>query len=150
MLMTVSFKQEFDNKLFDDSSLDLIDFAKARTNSDVEVYATGIGPLFTEAKLSIAHNYELIEMIVLPVAILILGLRVHSYRHMFVAFLCLVATLLYAFAILVPITDHVAINPFSPSIMMSLGIAISFDYSLFMLCRFREEVCNIALRSADY
>ena len=59
---------------------------------------------------------------------------------MFVTFCNLVCTILLAFAVLVPLTEVIAINPFAPSIMMSLGIAICFDYSLFMLTRFAEEI----------
>jgi len=90
---------------------------------------------------ALTHSYSLTLFtgIVLPVAIIILGTQVKSYRHMFVALVNLLCTLLLAFAWLVPISDSVAINPFAPSIMMSLGIAISFDYSLFMLTRFRSD-----------
>lgn len=85
-------------------------------------------------------SFELIDATVLPLAVLILGFRIRSYRHMFIAFANLIGTILLAFAILVPITEFQAINPFSPSIMMSLGIAISFDYTLLTLTRFQEEM----------
>ena len=95
----------------------------------------------------LTHSYSLTLFtgIVLPVAIIILGTQVKSYRHMFVALVNLLCTLLLAFAWLVPISDSVAINPFVPSIMMSLGIAISFDYSLFMLTRFRLDTHLLTL-----
>ncbi len=102
-------------------------------------------PFLLPVILQRAH-YLLTTGIVLPVAIVILGTQVQSYRHMFIALVNLLCTLLLAFSWLVPITDHVAINPFAPSIMMSLGIAISFDYSLFMLTRFRFLLpCNGSL-----
>jgi uncharacterized membrane protein YdfJ with MMPL/SSD domain len=89
---------------------------------------------------STAKSFEMIDGIVLPIAVVILGIQLRSYRHMGIALVNLIGTILLAFAILLPITKTVAINPFAPSIMMSLGIAISFDYTLFMLTRFQEEV----------
>lgn len=56
-----------------------------------------------------------------------------------VALVNLICTILLAFGILMPITTVVDVNPFAPSILLSLGIAVCFDYSLFMLTRFKEE-----------
>jgi len=57
-----------------------------------------------------------------------------------VVLLNLICAFLLAFSLLLPIAQARSINPFAPTIMLSLGIAICFDYSLFMLSRFREEV----------
>ncbi len=99
--------------------------------------------LLTHYSLTLTHSLPRLPGIVLPIAIIILGTQVKSYRHMFVALVNLLCTLLLAFAWLVPISDSVAINPFAPSIMMSLGIAISFDYSLFMLTRYRLDTHSL-------
>ena len=76
----------------------------------------------------------------LPIAILILGYNIRSWRHMCIVLVNLICAFLLAFSLLLPIAQNRSINPFSPTIMLSLGIAICFDYSLFMLSRFREEV----------
>jgi uncharacterized membrane protein YdfJ with MMPL/SSD domain len=84
-------------------------------------------------------NMELIDATVLPIAVVILGFTLRSYRHMLIAVANLGCSLLLSFAIMVPISDATDINPFAPSVMMSLGIAICFDYVLFVTTRFREE-----------
>ena len=87
-------------------------------------------------------NYLLLSVVgqVLPIAILILGYNIRSWRHMGIVLLNLICAFLLAFSLLLPIAQTRSINPFAPTIMLSLGIAICFDYSLFMLSRFREEV----------
>jgi RND superfamily putative drug exporter len=78
-----------------------------------------------------------------------LRVSLRSYRHMAISLVNLIASLLLSFAILVPISDPISINPFAPSIMMSLGIAVCFDYSLFMLTRYRETIMVGKLSKED-
>jgi uncharacterized membrane protein YdfJ with MMPL/SSD domain len=70
---------------------------------------------------------------------LILGVRVQSYRHIGIALINLLLAVLLSFNILTPVAAGFDINPFAPSIMLSLGVAVCFDYSLFLITRFREE-----------
>ena len=44
-----------------------------------------------------------------------------------------------AFGILALIAHVTAISSIAPSLMMSVLVAMDFDYSLFLLSRFREE-----------
>ena len=124
---------------------DALDWAAAESGSPavaaggVSVAATGLFPLFSEMSTVTTANFALIDGIVIPIAILVLGLRVKSYRHMIVALVTLICAQMLAFAILVPIAGVVAINSFAPLVMQSLAIAINFDYTLFSVTRFREE-----------
>lgn len=120
----------------------LVDFTVQQSNSQNYVACTGLSALFYEMQLSTQESFMLIDATVIPLAILILGANLQSYRHMIIAFCNLGCTLLLAFALLMPVTYVFDINPFSPSIMLSLGVAVSFDYSLFMLNRFREEIID--------
>lgn len=140
MVSTVSFVKSATLKKIDDTVVKLLEFAHSHSTAAISVGCTGQFALFSEMSEATTKNFELIDATVLPIAIVILGIRVQSYRHMAIAFINLACALLLAFAVLVPVTKTVDINPFAPSIMMSLCIAISFDYSLFMLCRFREEM----------
>ena len=109
--------------------------------------ATGLFPLFSEMTHATEDNFILIDAIVLPIAVVLLGAYVKSYRHMGLALLTLAVSLLLAFAVLVPIArDLTNINPFAPSIMLSLGIAVCFDYTLFAVTRFKEEIARGAAR----
>ena len=117
--------------------ISIISFCSSNNNRDIDVYCSGSGPLFKEMQDATTENFATIDEIVLPIALIILGYCVQSYRHIGIALLNLVCTILLAFAILVPVTYSFDVNPFAPSIMLSLGIAISFDYSLFLISRFR-------------
>ena len=119
----------------------LLPFVAGLSDEHVSVAATGLFALFDEMTTATKESFTSIDSAVLPIATIILGWRLRSYRHMAVSFAALGCTLLLAFAIMVPIAAPgvVDINPFAPSIMLSLGIAVTFDYSLFLLMRFREE-----------
>ena len=117
----------------------LVPFVLSLSTSTVSVASTGLFPLFNEMSSATTTSFALIDAVVLPLAIIILGFRLRSYRHMFVALATLACALLLAFAILVPIAAKLDINPFSPSIQMSLTTAVCFDYSLFLLTRYAEE-----------
>lgn len=140
MIFTISYKTEATLNDISQNAKELLDFAKHKTTPDVFVGCTGLQPLFTELTEAATLNFELIDAIVLPIAILILGYNIRSWRHMACVLLNLVTAFLLAFSLLVPVANTRTINPFAPTIMLSLGIAVCFDYSLFMLSRFREEV----------
>lgn len=119
---------------------DLLPYVKSLSGSGITVGTTGLMPMFREMTVATTVSFELIDAVVLPIAIVILGLRLWSYRHMAVVLINFASCLLLAFAILAGFAKGgVTINPFAPSIMQSLGIAVCFDYSLFFLTRFREE-----------
>lgn len=138
MISTVTIQKDAELKAVTEMAHKLIEFVHAMHFDDLELGATGIFLLFGEMQDATEKNFGMIDGVALPVCIIILGLNLRSYKHMFIAMINLGATLLLSFTILLPISNVVDINPFSPSIMMSLGIAVCFDYSLFMLNRFRE------------
>ena len=119
----------------------LLVFAASQSTGSVSVAATGLFPLFRQMSLATEADFSLIDGVVIPLAMIILGVRVQSYRHIGIALINLIIALLMSFAILVPIgaPGKLNINPFAPSIMLSLGVAVCFDYSLFLVTRFREE-----------
>lgn len=140
MLTTVYFKESATLGSVTSFVGDLLTWSYSQSTSNIHVACTGQFPLFNEMQAATETSFVLIDATVLPIAIGILGYSVQSWRHLINPLLNLICTLLLAFAILVPISGPIAINPFSPSIMMSLGIAICFDYTLFMLTRFKEEI----------
>lgn len=147
MMSTVYFSKDATLTQINDISLELLKFAAdqkplSSKYSSIKIYCTGLFPLFGQMQEATTQDFVTIDSIVLPSAIVILGVSLKSYRHMLIALINLMCTLLLSFAILVPVTKTVAINPFAPSIMMSLGIAVCFDYTLFMLTRYREELID--------
>lgn len=140
MISTVTMRKGAELKDVTDMVKELLEVVHHLSYHDIDVGLTGIFPLFGEMQEATESNFAMIDGIALPVCIIILGLNLRSYKHMAVALANLGVTLMLSFAIILPISNAVDINPFSPSIMMSLGIAVCFDYSLFMLNRFREAV----------
>jgi uncharacterized membrane protein YdfJ with MMPL/SSD domain len=139
LLSTVVFTAGASQSSINNAVVALLPFVSGLSENGVTVAATGLFALFSEMTAATKDSFAAIDATVLPVATIILGWRLRSYRHMAVSFAALGCTLLLAFAIMVPIAGVVDINPFAPSIMLSLGIAVTFDYSLFLLMRFREE-----------
>lgn len=104
------------------------------------VGCTGFLPPLHEMTEATTRNALVIDAVVLPVASFVLGLKVRSSRCMVLTVLNLICIVIISFASLGAIADRTEIDPFASSIVMSLGIALCFDYSLFVLSRFREEL----------
>ena len=80
------------------------------------------------------------DMLTIPIALCVLALIVRSWRLMFIPILSVFASLATSFTLMYPIANTVLqFNPFAPNIMVSITIAMSIDYSLFLLTRWREE-----------
>ena len=139
MLTTISYGKSATNKDITDNTKKLLEFTRSKSTSEVFVGVTGLFALFQEMVDATTTNFELIDATVLPIGLIILGFNVNSYKHIILALFNLLLSLLLSFAILNPISKAAPIDPFAPTIMMSLGVAICFDYSLFLLNRFREE-----------
>ena len=139
MYSSVSFYKSASLDEINDIAEHFLKWIPSLSNNNMNIYPTGLFVLFKEMSLDTEKNFTMIDSIVLPIAIVILGLYLRSYRHMFVSLSTLGCTILLALGILYPISNVVDINPFAPSIMLSCGIAVSFDYSLFLLTRFKEE-----------
>ena len=140
MVYGIHFKAGADPNDIVDTVYKLLSFAADQSYPYIHVGCTGLQALFNELTDGSKLAFELIDAVVLPIAIAILGFNLRSYRHMLVAIVNLGCTLLLALAILVPVAKVTYFNPFAPSIFLTLGISICFDYSLFLLSRFREEM----------
>jgi hypothetical protein len=137
--VTIGFKKSTTLNKINHFVEDLIPFADRLSNPHVSVAATGLFPLFWQMSHATEESFATIDGVVIPVAMVILGFSVRSYRHIGIALVNLILALMLSFAILTPIAAGFDVNPFAPSIMLSLGVAVCFDYSLFLITRFREE-----------
>eukprot|EP01084_Bolivina_argentea_P122607 217245_1 len=80
-------------------------------------------------------------LLLVPVALCVLALIIRSWRLMFIPVACFTVSICASFSILRPFAEYVMdISPFCPAIMMAVTIAMSIDYSLFLLSRFVEEI----------
>jgi uncharacterized membrane protein YdfJ with MMPL/SSD domain len=162
MLTIVNFSPSASSDSIKACVSELVTLSQSLSTGDFSVGVTGASALNADISSATVGGLEVIDGVVIPVSLLILGTQLKSYRHIFVALVVLLNTVLLAFGIMRPIATSIAINPLSPSILMSLGIvlktlffiiscigsdiwscfsgiAVCFDYSLFILSRFREE-----------
>eukprot|EP00471_Norrisiella_sphaerica_P012042 CAMPEP_0184504814 /NCGR_PEP_ID=MMETSP0113_2-20130426/52661_1 /TAXON_ID=91329 /ORGANISM="Norrisiella sphaerica, Strain BC52" /LENGTH=786 /DNA_ID=CAMNT_0026894473 /DNA_START=654 /DNA_END=3014 /DNA_ORIENTATION=+ len=98
-----------------------------------------------------------IDLIVLPLALCVLMYVVQSWRMVIIPIINVATCLLSSFAMMYGITMFTVKAPsFVPSVMEAMVIALSIDYSLFLLTRYRFEVLtnnrrgSYAVREAVY
>jgi uncharacterized membrane protein YdfJ with MMPL/SSD domain len=77
-----------------------------------------------------------------PIALVILALMAQNVRLVLVTLFNLVACITSAVLIMYPISKQMTIATMAPAMMMAIALAMSIDYSLFILTRFQREVGN--------
>ena len=121
---------------FMDEAIDecLADFPELRASQ------TGIGPLTKDAVEGSEQDLAKMDSVALPLALLTLSIVLNSWRVMCIPPLAIAGSCALSLGMMYPISLHITTVSFVPSVMMSCTIAFSFDYSLFVLSRFREEL----------
>lgn len=80
------------------------------------------------------------DAIALPLAFFVLWLVVESLRLLVIPVFTMMTSLSVSFGIMYVVTYIETVQQTTPSLMMSILIAMSIDYSLFLLTRFRQEL----------
>lgn len=131
------------NETFTQWEEKLWDFIKERMRMvppGFEVLLTG-NPV-TEYERSNDHSIELLlraEIAIVPVALLVLAYLVKEIRLLVLSPIVLVVCFTTAATFVLPVTFFAHVSPDIPPAMLSVTIALSLDYTLFMLTRFRES-----------
>jgi len=107
----------------------------------VTVTMTGESALIYAMNQESRKDVERKDTLTIPIALCVLAFVIRSWRLMFIPLITFAVSICASFSVMRPFAEHVLdVNPFCPSIMMSVTIAMSIDYSLFLLSRYREEV----------
>jgi len=85
---------------------------------------------------------EFMDYIVMPAALLFLAKFLGNIKMMMIPVLCILNRIFCAGVILYPIGLYADINNFAPSVMMTLIIAMSIYYSMFLISSYMEEMAN--------
>ncbi|RNF25992.1 MmpL efflux pump [Trypanosoma conorhini] len=93
-----------------------------------------------DAAGGILEDLVRVDAISLPMAFLVLTCCLGSARLLLVPFLALPCTVSIAFSIMYPISFFLEVSSFAPELTLGVVAALSIDYSLFILTRFREQV----------
>jgi len=141
----------YDNTANEDKINGLVDFVDKTTKdllsshglSGVVSYGvTGIAPFATAILDGVADDLHFMDEAVLPLAMLILSAVIGSATLMIIPICNILITILAEFLVMYPVALSMDVVSFTPSLMMSITIAMSIDYSLFLLSRFMEEIGN--------
>ena len=108
-------------------------------DSPFEIRASGLIVFGRDVMAGTEHDLVLMDGISFPIALAILAYMVSSARLLIFPLLSIISTALVSFLIMYPVAMVVDVISFAPSVMMSLCVALSIDYSLFLLSRFRQE-----------
>ena len=113
---------------------------KISTSEDFNVYLTGYLVMYLDMQEATEEDLLRMDLIVIPIALLVLAFVLRSLKLMILPIASMGISILASFLIMYPLALIWDIFSFVPSIMMSLVIALSIDYSLFLLSRYREEI----------
>mmetsp|Transcript_37777 Transcript_37777/g.87327 ORF Transcript_37777/g.87327 Transcript_37777/m.87327 type:complete len:907 (+) Transcript_37777:78-2798(+) len=127
--------------MFDELDKTVARFAEEPIEHPVKIALTGPLALFEATLKSTQQDLTTKDLFVLPVALLILGFRVRSWRLTLLTLVNVAITVAVSFAAFLPFATYVVeISPLAPSVMVFLSIAFSIDYSLFLFTRWTEEL----------
>eukprot|EP01064_Diplonema_japonicum_P003098 TRINITY_DN12046_c0_g1_i1.p1 TRINITY_DN12046_c0_g1~~TRINITY_DN12046_c0_g1_i1.p1 ORF type:complete len:896 (+),score=46.29 TRINITY_DN12046_c0_g1_i1:45-2732(+) len=114
---------------------------QSKTNTlDYEMTLMG-SPAFLETMIdSSTSDLERVDSIVLPLALLTLAYILKSLRLLILPLVCLGFSAAGSFGIMYGVATRFSVFAGAPSLMMSILIAMSIDYGLFLLSRYKEEL----------
>eukprot|EP01083_Nonionella_stella_P265644 899615_1 len=136
-----TYDQTVKNNFIDDLNDECKYIAKKYGNNKISMSMTGESALIKAMNAESRKDVTKKDTLTIPIALCVLALIIRSWRLMFIPLLTFGTSICTSFAIMRPFAEYVLdVNPFCPSIMMSVTIAMSIDYSLFLLSRYREEV----------
>ena len=120
---------------------DIVDGIPVDTSEQqIIIGATGQDLLFDDTQRESEADFIKMDSIVLPASMFVLALYLRNLRLMVIPVLSTGTSLLVSFMIMWIVASYIVVASFAPSVMVSIIIAMSIDYSLFLLTRFREEI----------
>jgi uncharacterized membrane protein YdfJ with MMPL/SSD domain len=106
---------------------------------------TGMPKFVVDTIQGMQQDTANMDTIALPLALLVLVYVLKSVRLLVFPLLSLVCSICFSFSSMyfVATKSSLPVVSFAPSMLESLTVAMSVDYSLFILTRFREEVVRL-------
>eukprot|EP01079_Euglenida_sp_SAG-EU17-18_P011892 gene11892-2168_t len=109
-------------------------------NHTISFSLTGAPAFIPTLTESVMHDFEMLDGVCTPMALIVLAFILHSWRLMLLPVFNILLSIDVAFFLMYFAAKEVEVFITTPSMMMSMTIAISIDYSLFLFSRFREEL----------
>ena len=111
-------------------------------NGTFTVYAIGIDTMVMDMSGAAVVDLKSMDTIALPIALLVLIIVVRSSSIMIVPVIAVGASVAVSFGLMSAVASRWDVPTFCPAVMMSVIVAMSIDYSLFVLTRFHEETVH--------
>lgn len=109
-------------------------------NGTATAVCNGI-PIFVTGIVKEAQDeLGMMDAIAIPLAMIIMSITLKSVRTMILPLITIGFTLAISFGAMYFVSLGMGVSSTTPSLMMSLCIAMSIDYNLFILSRYREEL----------
>jgi len=109
---------------------------------NMDIKLTGLPVFGLDVLTGVETQLTSSEAIAFPLALIVLAIMLKSVRLLIIPLMCILSSLLISFLIMWPVAISYNVIQFCPSVMSSVTLALSIDYSLFLLSRFREEVLS--------
>jgi RND superfamily putative drug exporter len=119
-----------------------VDKLKDSSHGRLKISAIGAPMIIKDATETAMNDLERMDMVVLPLAFSVLGLTLRSARLLLVPIATMATGAAGAFGIMALVARFINVSSVAPSLMMSILIAMNFDYSLFLLTRLRTELAR--------
>ena len=145
-IVALTMTSDWDN----DDTKDTVNILKDHADDSVfEATLTGNEVFYYEGEHMIAETLHTMDTVSLPLAVLVVWITLGNIRMLLILGTNILICLTLAFSIMYPIAKSTTVYTTVPSMMMSVIIAMSIDYSLFLLARFQEEVKKVRARVFD-
>eukprot|EP00727_Mastigamoeba_balamuthi_P002539 m51a1_g12282 hypothetical protein (852) ;mRNA; r:243005-245946 len=105
------------------------------------VEVVGLSTVFQDSVDGTTRDLRKMDQFALPLALVVLVVVLQSAPLMIIPVVCVAVCVTASFGVMYFVAQYgMKVIGFCPAVMMSVIIAMSFDYSLFLLSRYREEL----------
>eukprot|EP01084_Bolivina_argentea_P054416 99791_1 len=103
---------------------------------------TGPLSMWNEGMIEMENDMSTKDMLMMPFIFILMMYMVGSYKFIFIVCPVLGMSIIISMSTFVPFGKFniIEINPLAPSIMLFLSMALSVDYSMFLISRFTSEI----------
>eukprot|EP01060_Flectonema_neradi_P041215 TRINITY_DN970_c0_g1_i1.p1 TRINITY_DN970_c0_g1~~TRINITY_DN970_c0_g1_i1.p1 ORF type:complete len:887 (+),score=139.08 TRINITY_DN970_c0_g1_i1:40-2661(+) len=119
---------------------DIVDEYKGRFAGHDEATCLGLPSFIDTIVSSTETNMGTVDAVSIPLAMLVLMWILKSWRLVILPLTNMGLTAACAFGVMSGVASIMAVNSVAPSLMMSILVAMSIDYNLFLLTRYRDEL----------
>jgi len=108
------------------------------SKAELRLGSTGFDIFAAEGDAGTTKDLETVDTVSLPLALFVMALTLGSLPLLFIPLANMACTTVVEFVIMGCVAKQTTIATFVPSVMMTITLALSFDYSLFVCSRYAE------------